>query len=129
MKHYDHITRHTTLYAAYKGKERFQMKKEELKVYLAILILSGYNSLPSRRLYWQKEEDVRVSAVANAMRRDRFEEIMRFLHFNSNDRLDANDRYWKIRPLVSMLQNNFLKHFVPQQNLSHDEAMIRYFGR
>lgn len=63
------------------------------------------------------------------MRRDRFEEIMRYLHFNSNERLDANDRHWKIRPLDTKLQSNFLKYFVPEQDLSHDKAMIKYFGR
>ena len=88
----DHVVYQTLLYATYKGKEGFQLEKEELKVFIVILILSGYNPLPSRRLYWQKEKDVRVTTAANPLG-DRFEEIMRYVHFSSNENLDGNDKY------------------------------------
>ena len=60
---------------------QFTISVSELRVALVILILSGYHPLPSRRLYWSMDDDVRVDLVAKAMSRDRYEEIFRFLHF------------------------------------------------
>lgn len=57
------------------------------------------------------------------MRRDRFLQISRFLHCSDNT------KYYKIRPAIEMFKNNCIKNFVPEQNLTHDESMVRYFGR
>ena len=63
------------------------------------------------------------------MRQDRFEVIIKCLHFNDNDILDKYDKYSKIWPFLDYLQGKFSEHFVPPQKISHDEAMIEYFGR
>ena len=102
--------------------------KEEIKVFLAILIVSGYNPLDSKKNYWSTEYDFRNKAIYEAMRRNRFEVIMKCLHFKDNDTLNKNDKYSKIRHLLDYLQVKFLEHFVPSQKISHDEAMIEYFG-
>ena len=54
---------------------------------------------------------------------------MQFLHFTDNTALDVNDRYCKLRSMTTHLQKNFGKHFIPQQHLSHDEALIECLGR
>jgi hypothetical protein len=33
------------------------------------------------------------------------------------------------RPITDALKVKFLEHFVPEQNLSYDESMIKYYGR
>ncbi|CAG0892315.1 unnamed protein product [Cyprideis torosa] len=53
---------------------------------------------------------------------------MQFLHFADNADIDMNDKYYKLRPLISHLQAKFKLHFVPVQNISHDEAILEYFG-
>ena len=40
----------------------------ELKVFWTILIVSGYNTLPSKSLYWSHDPDVHNKAISNAMR-------------------------------------------------------------
>ena len=54
---------------------------------------------------------------------------MRSLHFNDNAALDYTDKYLKLQPLIHHLQKKFMEHFVPTQNTSHDEAMVKYFGK
>ena len=54
---------------------------------------------------------------------------MRYLHLNDNNKLDFNDKYTKIRLSASYLQRKFMTHFVLSQNISHDEAMVEYFGK
>ena len=46
-----------------------------------------------------------VIFVKDAMRRNRFLEILRYLHFCDNDDLDLSDKITKIRPLFDMLNS------------------------
>lgn len=80
---------------------------------------------------WSSDDDLRNEMVYMAMRRNRFEDIIRNLHFepklrapNGND-----DKLWKLRPMTDHLKANMLGHFHPVQNLSYDESMISYYGR
>jgi len=70
-----------------------------------------------------------IDFVANAMRRNRFELIMRFLLCADNTNVIATDKMWKLRPIIDKVKNNCLANFVPEQNLSYDESMIEYFGK
>ncbi len=44
-------------YASQKGVP-FMVDINEIKVFMGILILSGYNPRPQRRLYWEGKDDV-----------------------------------------------------------------------
>ena len=65
---------------------------DEMKVFLGILILSGYSVVPGKRLYWESAGDVRNELVYNDMRRKRFVQIMRFVHFADNTKPDMADK-------------------------------------
>ncbi len=93
--------------------------------------MSGYCCVPRRRLYWQKQPDVYNELIAGSMRRDRFDEIMMFLHAADNTKLPKNDKYAKVRPLLEIFNDNFLKYgeVFGRGNVSVDESMIPYFGR
>lgn len=125
----DYIIEQSTIYCLSKNWADIQVTSEEIRVFLAILIVSGYNTLPSKALYWSSGDDMRNKAVYDAMRRDRFDAIMKCLHFKPNTKLDKEDKYTKLRPLINYLQKKFMLHFIPTQNVSHDEAMIEYFGK
>jgi hypothetical protein len=66
--------------------------------------------------------------IQNAMRRNRFEELMQYVHLSNNFVLPADDRFGKVRPLVNHLNEKFLLFAPHSENLSIDEGMIRYFG-
>ena len=123
------IIEQSALYARYKGEISFSTNEKELKVFLGILLLSGIVPVPSRRLYWKNSPVTRNEAVYSAMRRNRFDKIMQFIHLADNTNLDDSDKYAKLRPLIRLLSTRFLSHFQPEQHLSHDEAMVEYFGR
>ena len=63
------------------------------------------------------------------MRRDRFDDIIKYLHFHANYNLDEDDKYCKLRPLVAHLQQKLMSHFVPSSYISHDEAMVEYVAK
>ncbi|OAF67332.1 hypothetical protein A3Q56_04937 [Intoshia linei] len=75
----------------------------EMRLFFAILIISGYNKRSSRKSFWSNDIDLKNDAVRKAMNRD--------------------------RPLLDHLSRKFMEHFMVSENISHEESMIEYFGK
>jgi len=88
-------------YATQQGYRNFNVTAKELRIVMAmgILLITGYHRLPSRHHYWSLKADLMVDVVGRAMPRNRFDEILRFLHIANLQRLDPNDRVGKLRPI------------------------------
>lgn len=116
-------------YALWKNCPGPKITADEMRCFIAILILSGYNPVANTRLYWCPQKDTRNELVYNAMRRNRFEEIMRYLHCVNNNNIDATDKMSKLRPLIDKIKEKFMQYYVPEQNISYDESMVKYYGK
>ena len=125
----DYIALQSVIYAKQCGNHNFCINSGEVRVILAILLLSGYSRVPRRDMYWEQAADVRNEAVATAISHNRFRECLRYLHLADNQNLDPNDRYAKVRPLFTALNEKWLQYFPTENYLSIDESMIEYFGR
>lgn len=126
---YKYLCLETSKYAASKNCPDPCITVQEMKVFIAILILSGYNTVPSKRSYWDSHGDLRNDLVYSAMRRDRFLTICRFIHCANNDLPNPTDKMWKLRPFMTMIQNKFHKLYRAEQHINFDESMIEYYGR
>lgn len=122
------ISEETNRYAAQKGNMGFATDSDEIRVFVAILLLSGYIPLPRKNMFWEDSGEARNECVANAMRRNRFNEILHYLHLANNDTL-SQSKLAKVLPYLAHLNVNFLTYFPAEQDLSIDESMIPYFGR
>ncbi|CAI9718260.1 Hypothetical predicted protein [Octopus vulgaris] len=58
----------------------------------------GYNQLPRRHIHWSHTSDTFNETISNAMRRDRFDAIMRYLHFSAADDINKSDKFAKLQP-------------------------------
>lgn len=125
----EHLVSESRKYALFLNCNDPKITADEIRCFIAILFVSGYNNLPSKRHYWDSGDDMRNTAVFQSMRRDRFLQICRFLHCADNTKINQTDKAWKIRPLMEMLKERCIKNFVPEQNLSYDESMVKYFGK
>lgn len=101
---------------------------EDILIFIGITFLMGYHRLPSIKDYWSKMNDLGVEPVRSAMPRNRYEDIASALHLNDNAARN-HDKLYKIRPMVSFLNNQFQKLYNPDQNQSVDEGMILFKGR
>ena len=88
----------------------------------------GYNKVPSRRFYWQAQDDCYNKLIAESIGRNNFEGILACLHFADNERNDGADKYYKVRPLFNNLNKNCSKYNKNNQEFSIDESMVQYFG-
>ena len=57
------------------------------------------------------------------MPRNRYQELLRYLHFVSNDSINVHDKLAKIRPLISMVGEEFVK-IEPEEYNSVDKAFF-----
>lgn len=89
---------------------------------------------PNVRKYWSPLPGMRMDLIANNMGVNRFSEIKRFLHFADNDSKPSSndpssDKYWKLRPVLSMLHDSFHTAATPEENVAIDEMMVPFKGR
>ena len=125
----EQVAKSSNEYGLASSGESPNITPDEIKTFLSILLLSGYHSPCNYRQYWSNSEDTQNMLVKKAMSRNRFELIKKSFHLAVEEQGEQVDRYRKVRVLIKHLQEKFTEHFLPEQNLSHDEAMVKYFGR
>ena len=113
-------------------KRRFTMS--ELLRLLVLIITMGIVDLPSLKDYWSTSWPFCTPHFSSLLSRDRFFLLLKFLHLTDNTQQAArdqpgHDKLFKLRPFMDPLIKSFQWMFVPQQQLSMDEAMISFKGR
>lgn len=129
---YDSIVFQTNLYAEQSNAEGWTaLDKKELKAFLGIIIIMGYNILPSIDLYWSSDPGFRVDEIAEVMTVKRFKKILQCFHLNDNLGQPANitDKLYKLRPLLDSINEACLTNAKASSSQSIDESMILFKGR
>ena len=89
----------------------------------------GIHRLPRIENYWSTDSLLGLEPIRQAMSLKRFWAIWTNLHVVDNSTVAANrGPSCKIKPVVDVLSQTFLKHYSPGQELSVDEAMVKYKG-
>lgn len=116
------------LYANQKGfANKDEISVDVLRCTEAVLLHSGYNSVPRRKMLWESKPDCRNELITNAVRRREVDAMLRSLHFRDNTQIDS-DNYYKVRPIFDNL-NKSISWFKDNEKFSVDEVMIPYYGR
>ena len=97
-----------------------------------VLLLSGYNRLPRKNMYWEANPDCHNDLVSENVRRDTFDGVMEALHFTDNmemteDQQEA-DRFVKVRPLFDNINKQCKTYLPDRRGKSVDEIMVPYYG-
>ena len=126
-----HIVYHSNLYAIQSNPSNPLLLSDlEFAQFLGIVMKMSVISLPRSRLYWSTQ--LGINQISSVMGRNRFEQIKAFVHFNDNTNMappgsDNFDRLFKIRPLLSHLQQKY--NAIPMdQMVCIDEQMIPFKG-
>jgi hypothetical protein len=62
----------------------------------AVLLLSGYHSVPRRRMMWEQQPDCYNDLVASNIRRNQMDSVLSCLHFCDNADIN-DDSYYKVK--------------------------------
>ena len=103
--------------------------KEEMYSFFALLMLMPHVKKSRISEYWSKDELIWTDIFPKYMRRDRFLQLLRSLHFEDNKNINPDDRIWKIRKVLTLLTYKFSNVFYPFQKLVIDESLILFKGR
>uniref|UniRef100_A0A8P4GQ65 PiggyBac transposable element-derived protein domain-containing protein n=1 Tax=Dicentrarchus labrax TaxID=13489 RepID=A0A8P4GQ65_DICLA len=105
----------SNLYSMQTKGKALDLSMDELLSFYGVLLASGYSSVPRRHMYWSHDPDVYNEAISNAIRRNRFDEIMTTL----------SKKVW---PIFSAMNDTY-KMMPYTKQLSINESMIPYYGR
>ena len=124
----DHICKETNSYVTQKGNHTFKIDSNEMKSFLVVLLLSGYIPYARRSMYWEMLLDSRNIIVPSLFTRNRFLNVLQYLHLAGNNSLNPSDKFSKVNPLLRMMNESYLENFIPEKNVSIDEPMVSYYG-
>ncbi|KAG8505925.1 PiggyBac transposable element-derived protein 1, partial [Galemys pyrenaicus] len=111
---------------AFQKNVNLEVTVQEMRCVFGVLLLSGVVRHPQRGMYWEVA-DADQNQVRDAIRRDRFELILSYLHFADNSHLDRKDKFTKLRPLIKQMNKNFLLYAPLQEYYCFDKTMCECF--
>ena len=97
----------STNYVCLKVNHMLTMTVEKLKAFLAILLVSGYAGLPTKELYWERQEDCHNLVVLAMITKTEFLECKRYLHLVDNNVLSSSDLRYCDHYLMLLTNNAF----------------------
>lgn len=101
----------------------------EMVKFLGLIGWMGLVKLPAIKDYWRVHKLYGVPLARTVMPRNRFELILKFIHFADNSVADPNDRLCKLRELLNMFVELYQKTYLPGKRVCVDESLIPWRGR
>ncbi|KAI8117627.1 PiggyBac transposable element-derived protein 3 [Lucilia cuprina] len=120
----------SNLYALQRN-HTLNVTENEIRVYIAVLLLTGYMTPKYMRMFWEKKADTYNDLVSSSIRRNRFFEIQQYLHLCDSNALPQNDKFAKVRKYFDLVVANFTTNFdkAVSSHISIDETIVPYYGR
>ncbi|XP_066585873.1 piggyBac transposable element-derived protein 4-like [Prorops nasuta] len=100
----------------------------ELRVFLALTINMGHIRKSKLENYWSTDPLLSTLIFTTVMCRNRYLQILRYLHFANNDEL-GNHPLKKVKPVIDDLRVKFSRTISPGYNLCIDESLVFWKGR
>ena len=111
------------------------LNSSDIKIFIAHLLVMSSIRKPAVHNYWSTTSFSRTPFVGQYLGRNKFQDILWNLHVvadtsgNPPTGLHNHDPLAKVRPLVTMCQDNFKVICKPCENLSIDESTMAYKGQ
>ncbi|XP_071947383.1 piggyBac transposable element-derived protein 2-like [Antedon mediterranea] len=114
------------------GTQFVELTARELQAFFGMVVMISIKGLTVLEHIWSTLAFFHDASLANIMPRDRFFWILRNLHFNNNNEAPedpAQDRLFKIRPVIHHLTTQFQVQYNLHEHFAGDEAMVIFQGR
>ncbi|XP_041420032.1 piggyBac transposable element-derived protein 4-like [Xenopus laevis] len=106
----------------------------EIKRFVGLTLAMGLVKAHSLESYWDTTTVLSIPVFSATMPRNRYQLLLRFLHFNNNATAvppnePGHDRLHKLRPLIDSLSQRFGEVYTPSKNICIDESLLLFKGR
>lgn len=128
---YYNFVRHQNVADMSRLKRRKPVDAKEVYCFMAVALLMPHLKKLKINSYWSTDEFVNTPIFSRLMKRDRFLQILRLLHFTDNNLPAAEPRepLHKIKIIIDHLRAKFKQDFCPFENLCIDESLLLFRGR
>lgn len=128
------IVGYTNEYGRLHAKRWIDIDRHDLERFICVLFLSGIQKRKDKPVHWWSEDPMLENPIMKKIMSGRkFFTILRYLHCcpaENQDRNDPNyDACYKISEMKNYLEKRYDALFIPGQQLSLDETLLRAFGR
>lgn len=103
--------------------------RKEIVHFLGLLGYMGIVRMNSIRDYWSTKWLFKNNVARTIMSRNRFEVLLKMLHFSDNAQCPEGDRLYKVQPLLNEIIKNYQKIYTPGKTFCIDETMVPFQGR
>ena len=121
------------LMARSRSKEWIDTDSNEIRVFLALLLMQGVNHKPDMQCYFSKRTSLYSPFFAEVMDKNRFILLSKFLHFNNNQQYDPNGnipkKLFKLWPILAHMKAKFSGVYQPERDMAVDESLLLWKGR
>ncbi|XP_065159187.1 piggyBac transposable element-derived protein 4 [Atheta coriaria] len=101
----------------------------DLYTFLGIVHIMGIVQLPEIRLYWSNNPMYANQCIQKQMPRDRFLDILKYLHFSDNTANISTNRLCKFSELMDKINTNFQAAVKPGTKVVINESIVPWRGR
>lgn len=102
--------------------------EQEIRIFFSLCLWMGLARFPKIVDYWRKGF-LYSNELCKKMSRNRFELLLRTIHFSNNEEVVTGDRLSKISPLLQLLNDKFMEIYVPERDICIDESLVPFRGR
>ncbi|XP_047367595.1 piggyBac transposable element-derived protein 4-like [Vespa velutina] len=134
---FEKIAEQTNLYAAKQLEgghvHRLTMwtetNKSEMKRFFGLILWMELVKLSAIHQYWSNDPYYMQMFPKKVMSRNRFELLLRMLHFLENQNSNGSNRLFKIQPIIDTMETNYQKYYNPSEDICSDESLVPFRGR
>ena len=105
------------------------VSRDEIMIYIAIQLLMGIIQKPHYHMYWSNDNFLSTPIFGSLMRRDRFQQIRKVIHFVDPLKEDDDNNLRKLDDFLNALRYNFRYNYIPEKDISVDEYLSLWKGR
>ena len=130
----DKIVSYTNEYGRVHAKRWADITRQDLEAFIAVLFISGIQKRKDKPSNWFSDNRLLENPIIKKVMSGRkFLTILRYLHCCPVENKDPSapdyDPVYKVTEVMKYLQTRYERLFVPGQQLSLDETLLRAFGR
>ncbi|KAI5696018.1 hypothetical protein M8J75_007003 [Diaphorina citri] len=125
----DLIVLETNRFAEQSQQEFEPTDNEEIKKFLFLAMHMGLVKLGAIPDYWSTSPLYNLPLPRSVMSRNRFQILLKNVHFADNTQIEQGDRLGKIKRITELIQQKYKALYYPGKDFVIDESLIPWRGR
>lgn len=101
----------------------------EMYRFLGLTMVMAHVRKCSLKEYWTSDPMFSTPIFHQVMQRNRYMDILKFLHFANDNETNSCDNLAKIRPILDNIKDKFRKTFKPSQDVAIEDSLRMLWGK